>query len=148
MLVFWVRRIAVLAMVILSVAILHAQQTKPNPDEKPRKVKPELNTAYKEWIDTVGVILTQSERDTWTKLKTDDEREAFIKIVWDLRDPDPDTEENEFKDQFYESVAYANEHFSSGKPGRLTDRGRIYIKFGKPDEIESHPAGGLYERSE
>ncbi|HEY6245658.1 MAG TPA: GWxTD domain-containing protein [Pyrinomonadaceae bacterium] len=146
MLVFCVRRIAVLAMVILSVAILHAQQTKPNPDEKPRKVKPELKTAYKEWIDTVGIILTQSERDTWTKLKTDDEREAFIKVVWDSLDPDPDTEENEFKDQFYERVAYANEHFSSGKAGRLTDRGRIYIKFGKPDDVESHPVGGTYDR--
>ena len=63
------------------------------------------------------------------------------------RDPEPDTEENEFKDQFYERTAYANEHFSSGKAGRLTDRGRIYIKFGKPDGIESHPSGGSYERS-
>ena len=125
---------------------VQAQQAKPNPDEKPRKVKQELNTAYKEWIDNVRIILTQSEIDTWSKLATDDEREQFIKIVWDSRDPDPDTEENEFKDEFYERVAYANEHFSSGKPGRLTDRGRIYIKFGKPDEIESHPAGGSYDR--
>jgi GWxTD domain-containing protein len=66
--------------------------------------------------------------------------------VWHSRDPDPDTEENEFREQFYERVAYANEHFSSGKAGRLTDRGRIYIKFGKPDSVESHPAGGSYER--
>src|SRR5262245_34905104 len=94
-----VRRIAVLALSILTVLNVQAQQTKPNPDEKPRKIKPELKTAYKEWIDTVGIILTQSERDTWTKLKTDEEREQFIKIVWDSRDPDPDTEENEFKDQ-------------------------------------------------
>ena len=147
MFVLCVRRIAVLALVaVLSVVTLQAQQAKPNPDEKPRKVKPELKTAYKEWIQTVGIILTQSEREAWPKLKTDDEREQFIKIVWDSRDPDPDTEENEFKDQFYERVAYANEHFSSGKAGRFTDRGRIYIKFGKPDEVESHPAGGTYER--
>ena len=143
---FRIRPIAAIALITLLSIVNQAQQTKPNPDEKPRKVKPEPKTAYKEWIDTVGVILTQAERDTWTKLKTDDEREAFIKIVWDLRDPDPDTEENEFKDQFYERVAYANEHFSSGKPGRFTDRGRIYIKFGKPDDVESHPAGGTYDR--
>ena len=143
---FCVRPIAAIALIaVLSIANF-AQQAKPNPDEKPRKVKPELKTAYKEWIETVGIILTQSERDTWTKLRTDEEREEFIKIVWDSRDPDPDTAENEFKDQFYERVAYANEHFSSGKAGRFTDRGRIYIKFGKPDDIDSHPAGGIYER--
>ena len=53
------------------------------------------------------------------------------KVIWHSRDPDPDTEENEFKQEFFERMAYANEHFSSGKPGRLTDRGRIYIKFGR-----------------
>lgn len=136
---------AVLATLLILTPI-KAQQTKPSPDEKPRKVKEELKTAYKDWIDDVRVILTQSEQDSWKKLKTDEEREQFIKIVWDLRDPDPDTEENEYKDQFYERIAYANENFSSGKPGRLTDRGRIYIKFGKPDDVESHPSGGTYNR--
>lgn len=123
-----------------------AQQTKRNPEEQPRKVKQELKRAYVEWINDVDLILTQSERDAWKKLDTDDEREKFIEDFWHSRDPDPDTEENEFKEQFLERVAYANEHFTSGKAGRLTDRGRIYIKFGKPDEIESHPAGGLYDR--
>ena len=79
-------------------------------------------------------------------MKTDDERDQFIQLFWRQRDPDPDTVENEYKEQFYERVAYANEHFSSGKPGRMTDRGRIYIKFGKPDQIESHPTGGVYHR--
>jgi len=142
-----VRRFTAAALLtLISILPIQAQQAKQNPDEKPRKVKQELKTAYKNWIQDVDVILTQSERDSWTKLATDDEREQFIKFVWDSRDPDPDTEENEFKDQFYERVTYANEHFSSGKPGRTTDRGRIYIKFGKPDDIESHPAGGNYER--
>ncbi|HEU4931950.1 MAG TPA: GWxTD domain-containing protein [Pyrinomonadaceae bacterium] len=140
------RLVAALLLVSLSTLSLSAQQTKPNPEEQPRKVKQELKKAYVEWINDVDIILTQSERDAWKKLETDDEREQFIKIVWDSRDPDPDTQENEFKEQFYERIAYANEHFTSGKPGRLTDRGRIYIKFGKPDEIESHPAGGTYER--
>ena len=70
----------------------------------------------------------------------------FIKIFWRQRDPDPDTEENEYREQFYERLAYANEHFSSGMPGWKTDRGRIYIKFGKPDEIEAHPSGGPYQQ--
>ena len=140
------RIIAAVLLVSLSTLSLSAQQTKRNPEEQPRKVKAELKKAYVEWINDVDPILTQSERDAWKKLATDDEREQFIKEVWDSRDPDPDTEENEFKEQFFERIAYANEHFTSGKAGRLTDRGRIYIKFGKPDEIESHPAGGSYER--
>lgn len=140
-------RFTLLALIgTLSLLHINAQQAKPNPDEKPRKVKEELKTAYKDWIENVRIILTQSEIDAWSKLASDDEREQFIQFVWHSRDPDPDTEENEFKDNFYERIAYANEHYSSGKPGRLTDRGRIYIKFGKPDEIESHPAGGPYER--
>jgi GWxTD domain-containing protein len=123
-----------------------AQQTQRNPEEQPRKIKQELKKAYVKWINDVDLILTKSERDAWKKLGTDDEREKFIQDFWDSRDPDPDTVENEFKQEFFERVAYANAHFSSGKPGRMTDRGRIYIKFGKPDDIESHPAGGFYER--
>src|SRR6476646_3077041 len=108
------RRLSAIALIgVLSTLTLKAQQNKqkPNPDEKPRNVKQELKTAYKNWIADVDPILTQDERDSWNKLATDDEREQFIKIVWDSRDPDPDTEENEFKDQFFERVAYANEHF-------------------------------------
>ena len=141
-----VRLITVLALIAISTAATPAQKPATSPDEKPRKIKRELKKAYVEWINDVDLILTQAERDAWKKLDNDDEREKFIEDFWHSRDPDPDTEENEFKEQFFERVAYANEHFSSGKPGRLTDRGRIYIKFGKPDEVESHPAGGHYER--
>ena len=139
-------RSLVLLLVSFSVLSIPAQEPKRNPEEKPRKIKREVKKAYVEWINDHDLILTQSERDAWKKLETDDEREKFIEEIWRVRDPDPDTEENEFKQQFHERVAYANEHFSSGKAGRLTDRGRIYIKFGKPDSIESHPAGGYYER--
>src|ERR1044071_1356454 len=140
------RAVTALLLVSFTTLLVPAQQTKPSPDEKPRKIKRELKKAYVEWINDVDLIITQAERDAWNKLDTDEEREKFIEDFWRSRDPDPDTEENEFKLEFFERIAYANEHFSSGKPGRMTDRGRIYIKFGKPDEIESHPAGGLYER--
>lgn len=138
------RLIAVLLLFSFSTLTIPAQQT---PEEKPRKVRKEPKKAYVDWIDDVDPILTQAERDAFKKLETDEEREQFIAEFWRSRDPDPDTEENEFKEEFYERVAYANEHFSSGKPGRFTDRGRIYIKFGKPDSIESHPVGGHYERT-
>ena len=124
-----------------------AKQSNQTPDDQPRKVKAEPKNAFTRWVnEDVAPIITDAEREAFKKLKTDEEREGFIKLFWHLRDPDPDTEENEYREQYYERRAYANEHFSSGKPGSLTDRGRIYIKFGKPDEIEAHPAGGLYQR--
>jgi len=140
------RLFAVLALISIFTFSAPAQKQNPSPDEKQRNIKPEIKKAYRDWINNHDPILTQAERDAFKKLATDDEREKFIEDFWRVRDPDPDTEENEFKQQFYERVAYANEHFSSGKPGRMTDRGRIYIKFGKPDEVESHPTGGHYER--
>src|ERR1041384_7971517 len=111
------RFVTALLLVSFLTVSLPAQQTKRNPEEQPRKVKQELKKAYVNWINDVDLILTKAERDAWNKLDTDDEREKFIAIFWDSRDPDPDTEENEFKQEFFERIAYANEHFSSGKPG-------------------------------
>ena len=124
------------------------KQSKPTPDDQPRKIKAERNDAYTRWInEDVAPIITPAERQAYEKLKTNEEREQFIKIFWQQRDPDPDTDQNEFRERYYERIAYANEHFSSGIPGWKTDRGRIYIKFGKPDEIEAHPSGGSYQQA-
>ena len=124
-----------------------AQDKQQDPSTKPRNVKPELKKAYKDWLDKdVTYIITDEERKAFKKLATDDERERFIEEFWRRRDPDPDTDENEFKEEYYERIAYANEHFTSGIPGWKTDRGRIWIMYGKPDERETHPMGGSYER--
>ena len=131
------------------VPIVRGQKEQPsqNPQEKPRTVKQELKKAYKDWINKdVAYIITDAERRAFNRLTTDEERENFIEIFWRNRDPDPDTDENEYKEEYYERIAYSNEHFTSGKPGWMTDRGRIYIKFGKANEVESHPTGGPYER--
>ncbi|HLL99411.1 MAG TPA: GWxTD domain-containing protein [Pyrinomonadaceae bacterium] len=119
-----------------------------NPLEKPRNAKKEpVNKVYRDWISKdVAYIITKDERKAFEKLTTDEERENFIENFWRRRDPNPDTEENEYREEFYERIAYANEHFTSGIPGYKTDRGRIYITFGKPDSIESHPTGGAYDR--
>src|SRR6476646_10529021 len=118
-----------------------------DPTNKPRNEKPELKKAYKDWLDKdVTYIITDEERKAWKKLETDDERERFIEEFWRRRDPDPDTDENEFKEEYYERIAYANEHFASGIPGWKSDRGRIWIMYGKPDERETHPMGGSYDR--
>src|SRR4030095_3381369 len=111
-----------------------------DPSEKDRNVKPELKKAYKDWLDKdVTYVITDEERKAFKKLATDDERERFIEEFWRRRDPDPDTEENEFKEEYYERIAYANEHFASGIPGWKSDRGRIWIMYGKPDGQETHP---------
>lgn len=122
---------------------------KPSQDvsEKVRKVKEEKRDVYKKWLDNdVAPIITDAEKKAFKALATDEERENFIETFWRRRDPNPDTEENEYREEYYERVAYANEHFSSGLPGWKSDRGRIYIAWGKPDSIESHPSGGAYNR--
>jgi GWxTD domain-containing protein len=137
-----------IALAAFSLGQIAIGQTKPadDPQNKPRKEKQEPDRAFIDWLKEVEPILSQSEIDAWKKLKTNEEREQFIKDIWNTRDPDPDTEENEYREAYYERLAYVNEHFSSGKPGYKTDRGRIYLKYGRPDEVESHPAGGRYER--
>jgi GWxTD domain-containing protein len=96
--------------------------------------------------EDVVYIITDEEKKAFKTLQTDEEREQFIEQFWLRRDPTPDTVENEFKEEHYRRIAYANERFASGIPGWKTDRGRIYIMYGPPDEIESHPSGGSYER--
>ena len=118
-----------------------------DPTTRARNESKEIKKAYKDWIDKdVAYIITSEEKKAFFKLKTDEEREQFIEAFWRRRDPDPDTEENEYREEYYERIAYANEHFASGIPGWKTDRGRIYITFGKADSVESHPSGGQYDR--
>src|SRR5690349_23979448 len=112
-----------------------------------RALKQELSKPYKKWLDEdVVYIITDEERAAFKQLSNDEERDNFIEAFWQRRDPTPDTEENEYKEEHYQRIAYANEHFAAGVPGWRTDRGRMYIMYGKPDEIESHPSGGTYER--
>ena len=99
---------------------------------------------YENWInEDVAYIVTADERQAWSKLISDQGREYFIEQFWLRRDPTPATSTNEFKEEHYRRIAYANDRFASSLPGWKTDRGRIYIKFGPPDENESHPSGGV-----
>jgi GWxTD domain-containing protein len=142
-------RLAIILSVLNSVPFSFGQDSRSaqDPSQKSRNVKPELKKAYKDWLDKdVTYIITDEERKAFKKLATDDERERFIEEFWRRRDPDPDTNENEFKEEYYERIAYANENFASGIPGWKTDRGRIWIMYGKPDGRETHPMGGMYDR--
>jgi GWxTD domain-containing protein len=100
---------------------------------------------WRKWLDEdVVYIISDEERKAFLNLNTDDEREHFIGQFWLIRDPTPNTAENEFKEEHYRRIAYTNEHFGAGIPGWKTDRGHVYIKYGPPDEIEAHPSGQPY----
>lgn len=115
--------------------------------EAHKQLKNELHGAYKTWLEQdVSYIITDEERKAFKSLSNDEEREAFIENFWLRRNPNPDSPENEFRDEHYRRIQYANDHFAAGKPGWKTDRGHMYISFGKPDSIDSHPSGGAYQR--
>jgi GWxTD domain-containing protein len=109
------------------------------------KAPTDLATPYKKWLnEDVAYIITDEERKAFKGAATDAEREQFITQFWQRRDPTPDTPENEFKAEHYRRIAYANLAFATAIPGWKTDRGRIYITFGPPNEIEDHSSGGSY----
>lgn len=139
-----------------------ARQELPEPDEadplkrpltdkqkrtRQRELHQELSDTYKTWLNQdVVYIISDEERKAFKNLSNDEERDAFIETFWQRRNPNPDSPENEYRDEHYRRIEYANEHFAAGKPGWKTDRGHIYIAFGPPDSKDSHPAGGSYER--
>ena len=112
-----------------------------------KQLKQELKGEYKKWLDEDVVwIITDEEAKAFKSLSNDEERENFIEQFWLRRNPNPDSPDNEYREEHYQRIAYANEHFPAGKPGWRTDRGHMYIAYGKPDSIDSHPSGGNYER--
>ncbi|MBB5338176.1 GWxTD domain-containing protein [Tunturiibacter gelidoferens] len=130
---------------------------KPDPLKRPlsdkekrdqqKALKAELKGVYKKWVDEdVRWIITDQELQAFKSLSNDEERDQFIENFWLRRNPNPDSPENEFREEHYARIAYSNDHFAAGKPGWRTDRGHIYIAYGKPDNIDSHPSGGSYER--
>ena len=130
---------------------------KPDPLKRPlsdkekitqqKALRQELKGEYKKWVDEdVRWIITDQEMQSFKSLSNDEERDQFIENFWLRRNPNPDSPENEYREEHYARIAYANEHFAAGKPGWRTDRGHIYIAYGKPDNIDSHPSGGSYER--
>ena len=114
---------------------------------KMKQTLKELDSAYKQWLnEDVIYIITPDERNAFLQLQTNEEREQFIEQFWLRRSSNPDLPDNDFKEEHYRRIAYANEHYASGIPGWKTDRGRMYIMWGPPDEVESHPTGGTYDR--
>src|SRR5437868_2574957 len=96
--------------------------------QQQKALKQEIGKTYKKWLDEdVRWIITDEERAAFRQLSNDEERDQFIETFWLRRDPTPDSAENEFKEEHYRRIAYANEHYASGIPGWKTDRGRMYV---------------------
>ena len=129
--------LGIISLIVLLTATIVAQQNRQEEAEK----------YYKKWLDQdVVYIITQEERDVFSKLSTMDEKDQFIEQFWLRRDPDLRTALNEYKEEHYRRIAYANQKFGSGIPGWKTDRGRIYITFGEPAQVEYNAGGGTYVR--
>src|SRR5580692_2348052 len=125
---------------------LTKEQRKAQKDKARRTLK-ELDSQYKQWLnEDVVYIISPEERSTFLQLATNEERESFIESFWLRRSSNPDLPDNDFKEEHYRRIAYANEHYASGIPGWKTDRGRMYIMWGPADEVDSHPSGGTYDR--
>src|SRR6516164_4900048 len=128
-------------------AIQQNQKLTKEQKAKMKKTLKELDTPYKTWLnEDVVYIISPEERQAFLQLQTHEEREQCIEQFWLRRSSNPDMPDNDFKEEHYRRIAYANEHYASGIPGWKTDRGRIYIIWGAPDEVESHPTGGTYDR--
>lgn len=124
-----------------------AKQRANEEKKKDKELYNELDSSYKDWLDKqVPYIITSEERSAFLHLETNEARDNFIEAFWQRRNPDPDSPENTYKEEYYRRIEYANEHYASGVPGWKTDRGRIYITWGPPDEVDPHPTGGTYER--
>lgn len=139
----WAPAFSVVVFMASAAMMLTAWQTNPDPQQK-NALDP-----WQRWLkQDVVYIISDEEEAAFERLKTDEDRQQFVEQFWARRDPTPSTPENEFKQEHYRRIGYANEHYASNLPipGWKTDRGRIYIMYGPPDEIESHPAGGSYER--
>jgi GWxTD domain-containing protein len=121
--------------------------TTPQQSSTPHQVQaaPAETSAYTRWLNgEVAYIITDEERAAFQSLSTDEEREAFVEQFWERRNPNPGSAENEFKEEFYRRITYANNHFAAGRPGWKTDRGHLYIIYGPPDEIDSRLGSKTY----
>ena len=107
-----------------------------------KKSVKELPPHFRKWLEEEAVyIITDKERDIFLQLETDRERKLFIEAFWKMRDPTPGTPENEFREEHYKRIAYANKFLGreTTRPGWRTDRGRIYIILGPPVSIDRLP---------
>ena len=143
----WAPALAAFVLAATAAVTLAAWHPNANAGVTWRETNQTAENPWQKWAnEDVVYIITDQEKAAFERLNTDEERQHFVEQFWARRDPTPGTVENEFKNEHYRRLAYAKQHFASNEPGWKTDRGRIYIRYGPPDEIDSHPSGGSYQR--
>jgi GWxTD domain-containing protein len=138
----WAPALAAFVLFASSGMLLAAWRANPNPNPAVQQAESQFDSPWRKWLsEDVVYIISDQEKAAFERLKTDEERQQFVDQFWARRDPTPGTPENEFKEEHYRRIAYANQHFRtvSGTPAWRTDRGHMYIVYGPPDEIDSHP---------
>jgi GWxTD domain-containing protein len=124
-------RILLFGLAFLGAALPPAAQTKLSPKDLPLE--------YRKWLEEdVPYIITPKERDVFLRLESDRDRALFVEAFWKQRDPDPTTEENEFRKEHYRRIQYANQYYGKDSPGAgwRSDMGRIYIILGEPKSVD------------
>ena len=148
----WAPVLTVAVLMAGSAMVLAAWEVNPLAHQASSAQTVQKTGPWQKWVnEDVVYIIADDERAAFERLKTDEERQQFVEQFWARRDPTPGTEANEVKEEHYRRIAYANDHWAyaaGAAPGWKTGRGRIYIMYGPPDEIDSHPSGGNYERPE
>ena len=134
--------------------LLAAWRANPNPNPTAQQAENQVDSPWQNWLREDAVyIISDEEKAAFERLKTDEERQQFVNQFWARRDPNAGDPVGPFvsvqltpraegiKKEHYRRIAYANQHFRtvSGTPGWRTDRGHMYIVYGPPDEIDSHP---------
>ena len=141
------RFLSLFAMLALHGGLVGAGTFAQDKQNQEKALQEESQDYFNRWLDeTVVYIISPPEKSVFEKLNTEEEKEQFIEQFWRRRDDNPLVGGNEFKEEHYRRLAYVAEKFGSGKPGWKTDRGRVYILYGEPAQIEPHPSGGLHER--
>ena len=145
----WAPALAAAVLMASTAMVLAALHVNSNSSPASEQTNKKVDNPWQKWLsEDVVYIISDEEKTAFERLKTDEERQHFVEQFWARRNPTPGTPENKFKEEHYRRIAYANEHWAWNLPGWKTDCGRIYIRYGPPDEIESHPAGGSHMRRE
>ena len=145
----WPPALAAVFLMVSTALVMAAWQANPNINGASSQTGQEIYGPWQKWLnEDVIYIISEQEKTAFELLKTDDERQQFLEQFWERRNPTPGAPGNEFKQEHYRRIVYANTHYRGALPGWKTDRGRIYIRYGPPDEIDSHPSGGSYNRPE
>jgi GWxTD domain-containing protein len=143
----WAPALAAVVLLASTAMVLAAWHENPNSSPASEQTDKKVDNPWQKWLsEEVPYIISVQERTAFKQLKTDEEREHFVQQFWERRNPTPGASENKFKEEHYRRIAYVNRHFGRNEPGWRTDRGRIYIVYGPPDEVDSHPSGGSYDR--